>query len=225
MNKRTALSWSGGKDSCLALDTLVKQGFEVACLVTTVPEELGRTFGHGEHVDLIKLQAESLSIPVRFIQCSLENYTESYIAELKELKEQFHLASIAFGDLYLKDHRKWGEAVATRAGLDACYPLWMEKKDRIRALRKFVVSGYKARVISVQEAALDKSWLGREIDISFLHEIQQEPVCPLGESGEYHTYVYDGPLFSQKIVLGSSEVIRRKNSYKLEFAESRLGEK
>ncbi len=222
LNKRTALSWSGGKDSCLALDALVKQGFEVACLVTTVPEEIGRTFGHGEKVDFIKLQAESLSIPARFITCSFENYTERYVAELKKLKDQFQIGGIAFGDLYLDGHREWGEKVAAEAGLEAYYPLWMKKKDRLRALETFVASGYKAKLISVNEAVLDESWLGREIDLSFLQQIQQEPVCPLGESGEYHTYVYDGPLFSQKILLEAPTITQRETTKKLEFEVFKL---
>lgn len=171
------------------------------------------------------MQAELLSIPVQFIACSFENYTDHYIAELKKLKGQLQLAGIAFGDLYLEGHRSWGENVAAEAELEAYYPLWMEKKDRIRALEAFIASGYKAKVISVREDVLDESWLGREIDLSFLQQIRKEPVCPLGESGEYHTYVYDGPLFSQKILLESPKITRRETTRKLEFEVFKLGAK
>ncbi|CAM3685477.1 diphthine--ammonia ligase [Cytobacillus oceanisediminis] len=219
---RVALSWSGGKDSCLALEVLVKQGVEVACLITTVPAEIGRTFGHGEKTELIHLQAKALSIPVEFISCSFENYTERYISKLKKLIDKFKLTGIAYGDLYLAGHRRWGEKVAEEAGINAVYPLWMEEKDSIQALETFVKSGNKARVIRVREDVLDPSWLGRELDAAFLQDIQKEAVCPMGESGEYHTFVYDGPLFSQKIQLGSPKLIQLETTKKLEFGEYKL---
>ncbi|MBT2689883.1 diphthine--ammonia ligase [Bacillus sp. ISL-47] len=222
MVKRVALSWSGGKDSCLALEALVKQGVEVTCLITTVPAEIGRTFGHGEKTELITLQANSLSIPVEFIACSYENYTERYVSELKRLKDKFELTGIAYGDLYMDGHREWGEKVAAESGVKAVYPLWMKAKDSIEALETFVESGYKAKVIRVREDVLDSSWLGRELNTAFLRDIQNEAVCPMGESGEYHTFVYDGPLFSQKIQLASPKLIQLETTKKLEFGEYKL---
>ncbi|WP_053363203.1 diphthine--ammonia ligase [Bacillus sp. FJAT-27251] len=220
--KRLALSWSGGKDGCLALDVLVKQGVDIECLVTTVPAEIGRTFGHGEKMQSIRLQGEALGIPVHFIQCTFEEYTQSFVRELKKLKQTHNLTGVAFGDLYFQPHREWGEQVACEAGLEAVYPLWVKEEESLKALETFINSGYKSTVIRVREDVLNASWLGRELDQSFLHDIQQEKVCPMGEAGEYHTYVHDGPLFRQRIILDGPEVIQLESTKKLEYTNYSL---
>lgn len=225
MNKRIALSWSGGKDCCMALNTLIQQGFEVVCLVTTVPKELGRTFGHGERTEMITLQGESLSIPVYFIECSYENYTDQFIKSVQTLKGQYKLMGIAFGDLYLDEHREWGEKVALAAGVEAMYPLWMKKEDALQSLENFVYSGYEAVVVRVREDVLDETWLGRMIDESFLQDVQKTTICPMGESGEYHTFVFDGPLFSKRIQLEFGELIQLETTKKLEFKSYSLLER
>jgi diphthine-ammonia ligase len=220
--KKVALSWSGGKDACLALDVLNRQNIQVSCLITTVPEEIERTFGHGETTELIKLQSEALGIPVEFIYCSFETYTEVFIHKLKELKNRYNLTGVAFGDLYLEGHREWGEKVADASELDALYPLWMKETDALKALETFIHSGYQAKVIRVQDDALGEEWLGRKLDESFFQDIQRMNVCPMGESGEYHTFVYDGPLFKQKISLEDPKVLQLETTKKLEFKEYHL---
>lgn len=224
MKKRIALSWSGGKDCCMALDTLILQGFEVVCLVTTVPIEIGRTFGHGERTEMIKLQGDALNIPVYFIECTYENYTDQFVNAVQSLKNQFHITGIAFGDLYLAEHREWGEKVADAAGVEAWYPLWMKKEAALQSLDKFVQSGYEAIVIRVREDVLDDTWLGRVIDESFLQDVQNTSICPMGESGEYHTFVFDGPLFSKRIQLDQGELIQLETTKKLEFKSFQLVE-
>ncbi|MDZ5473032.1 diphthine--ammonia ligase [Bacillus sp. 31A1R] len=226
MTQKIALSWSGGKDSCLALHTLMEQGYEVVSLVTTVPKELGRTFAHGERTELIKLQGESLNIPVHFIECQFESYTENFFDSLKELKQTHGITGIAYGDLYLDEHRDWGEKVADQANLTAIYPLWMKKEDSLSALEKFVQSGYQAVVIRVREDVLDDTWLGKPLDEKFLEEIQlNTEVCPMGEAGEYHTFVYDGPLFTKRIELQEPSFIALETTKRLEFRHFQLIEK
>ncbi|MBS4189362.1 diphthine--ammonia ligase [Bacillus sp. FJAT-49705] len=225
MNKRVALSWSGGKDSCLALDVLKGKGVDVVCLITTVPRELGRTFGHGEKMSLVKLQGKALNVPVEFIPCTFENYTSSFEAVLKKVKEDYCLDGIAFGDLYLDGHREWGEKVAEAANLEAVYPLWGKKEEALHALQTFIDSGYQATVIRIREDVLDETWLGKNLDLSFLEDIQKTEICPMGESGEYHTFVFDGPLFNKKIVLTQPEIISFETTKKLEFHQYELQEK
>lgn len=217
MKEKLALSWSGGKDACMALHKLQEQGVEVAVLITTVPAEMGRTFGHGEKSEMVALQGEALNIPVYFIECTYASYQDSFVNALIHLKEEYGITGIAYGDLYLDEHREWGVDVANEAGLKAYYPLWTKKEDSFEALRRFVYSGYKAMVIRVRDDALDQSWIGRELDDKFVEDIQKEEICPMGESGEYHTFVYDGPLFNRKILLEKGRVILFERSRKLEF--------
>ncbi|WP_066066777.1 diphthine--ammonia ligase [Neobacillus soli] len=225
MKKRIALSWSGGKDCCMALHTLIQQEFEIVCLVTTVPKEIGRTFGHGERTEMITLQGESLSIPVYFIECTYENYTDQFIKSVQALKSQSKITGIAYGDLYLDGHREWGEKVAAAAGVEALYPLWINKEAALQSLENFVHSSYEAVVIRVREDVLDETWLGRIIDKSFILDVQKTSICPMGESGEYHTFVFDGPLFSKRIQLEQRELIQLETTKKLEFKSYSLIEK
>lgn len=219
------LSWSGGKDCCMALDTLSKQGYEVVSLVTTVPKELGRTFGHGERAEMIQLQGEALSLPVHFIECSYDSYTDQFVETLQTMKNQLEISGIAYGDLYLDGHREWGEKVAKLAGVEALYPLWTNKENSLSLLKNFVDSGYNAVTIRVSKDLLDDSWLGRFIDESFLLDVQKTTICPMGESGEYHTFVFDGPLFSKRIQLEEGEFIQLETTKKLEFKSYHLMDK
>jgi diphthine-ammonia ligase len=225
LKKRIALSWSGGKDCCMALDTLLQQGYEITSLVTTVPKEIGRTFGHGERTEMIKLQGEALSIPVYFIECSYDTYTEQFVQTVQTLRDQYKITGIAYGDLYLDEHREWGEKVANAAGVESLYPLWMKKEDALQSLEKFVHSGYQAVVVRVREDVFDETWLGRIIDESFFQDIQKTTICPMGEAGEYHTFVFDGPLFFKKIQLEHGVLIQLETTKKLEFNSYHLIER
>ncbi|MED3573263.1 diphthine--ammonia ligase [Cytobacillus praedii] len=225
MKKRVALSWSGGKDSCMALDKLTKSGVEVACLITTIPIEIGRTFGHGEKMELVRLQAKALDIPLEFVSCTFEDYTSSFTDALKNYKLQYQLDGIAFGDLYLEGHREWGEQLAKDTSLEPIYPLWGRKEDALPLLKTFVQSGYKATVIRVREDVLESTWLGRQLDSAFIDDIIKRDCCPMGESGEYHTFVSDGPLFKARIELEHPEIIKFETTQKYEFQKIKLIQK
>jgi uncharacterized protein (TIGR00290 family) len=200
MKRSIALSWSGGKDSCMALHQLAGKKQPIACLVTTVPQETGRTFAHGEETDKLEAQANALGIPIEFVPCTYDTYTEDFLQKLLQLKEKYGLGAIAFGDMYLEGHREWGEKLANAAGLAPLYPLWADKSAMLDALKKFVSLGYRAEVIKVREDVLPQDWVGRLVDERFIRDISEKKhVCPMGESGEYHTFVFDGPLFEHKI--------------------------
>lgn len=216
VKSKIALSWSGGKDSCFALHELTNQGFEVSCLVTTAPKETGVTFAHGERIELIEAQGRSLGIPVHIIHCTFDTYTDDFRKELTQLKNRYQLKGIAFGDLYLDGHREWGEALAKDTGLEALYPLWMQQKDTLLELSKFIDSGYRAIVIRVMREKLSDEWLGKQLDGQFLEDIQKYDICPMGESGEYHTFVYDGPLFHEEIKIRVGNKLKEDLSNRLE---------
>lgn len=218
-NKRLALSWSGGKDSCLALHQLKKLGYDICCLITTVPKETGKTFAHGEKLELIQAQSDALNIPIYFVHCAFDTYTEDFKQLLFHLKDKYLLNGIAFGDLYIEDHRQWGEQLAASVGLEAVYPLWRKQTQMLQSLTQFIKTGYKAIVIRIRHHQLPKHWLGRQLDEDFWEDIQKKKVCPMGESGEYHTYVYDGPLFQASIKIKVGKIIKEQESFRLEINE------
>ncbi|ALX48898.1 hypothetical protein [Lentibacillus amyloliquefaciens] len=196
MVKKVALSFSGGKDSCLAFYYLQKQGLQVACLLTTVWKESGDTVAHNEKRERVLNQADRLSIPVHFIETDFHTYTNDFVFMLGSMKERYGIDGAAFGDIYLEGHRSWGEQVAQKAGVEPVYPLWRDQAEVLELLHEFVDTGFKAEVIKVDAEKLPDSWAGRRIDSSFIDDIlKYENVCPMGESGEYHTYVHDGPIF------------------------------
>lgn len=195
---RTGLSFSGGKDSTFALYRLKEQGISAACLITTIWKEYGETVAHGEKLERLKQQANQLGIPLELVVTDFESYTTDYKQKLMELKHIYKLEAIAYGDIYLEGHRKWGEELAKSVDLKSLYPLWTDQDKAIQLLYDFVASGFKSRVIKVDEEKLPKEWVGREVDMNFIRDIQTYDVCPLGESGEYHTHVYDGPIFYSK---------------------------
>lgn len=196
MSKKVALSFSGGKDSCLALYQLQKQGIDIAYLITTVWKKNNETVAHDENRERILLQAERLGVPVHFIETDFETYTEDFVLKLNELRAGDNIDGIAFGDIYLSGHREWGEKVAEAASLEAIYPLWTVQESVLRLLHQFVEVGFEAEVIKVDEARLPGTWVGRKVDESFIKDIiKYDDVCPMGESGEYHTTVNNGPIF------------------------------
>lgn len=198
MNKNVVLSFSGGKDSCLALYELQQQGINVACLITTVLKENQETVAHNEKLERIEAQAHCFNIPVHFIETEFNTYTDDFVHHLQEVKNKYQLDGAAFGDIYLEGHLKWGEQVTEKAGLEAIYPLWTKQENVVALLYRFIELGFKAEIIKVDETKLPENWVGRQVDESFMEDILLKDVCPMGESGEYHTYVYDGPTFDKK---------------------------
>ncbi|TRM11675.1 diphthine--ammonia ligase [Lentibacillus cibarius] len=198
MPTQVALSFSGGKDSCLALYYLQQEGIAVKCLLTTAWKHPQTTVAHEEEHSRIHEQAERLGIPVHFIETDFSTYADDFVFHIGEMKRLYGIDGIAFGDIYLDGHREWGETIAERAGVEAVYPLWADASEVAALLRKFVSLGFRAEVIKVDSEKLPQSWVGRELDEAFINDIiTYSDVCPMGESGEYHTYVYDGPIFEK----------------------------
>ena len=207
---KTYFNWSSGKDSSLALyHVLQNKEFDISQLITTVNRDYNRVSMHGLRVELLDRQAESIGIPLHKIEfparVSMQIYTDTMRREVERLKEQGYSHCI-FGDIFLEDLRKYREEQLNEVGIQASFPLW--KQDTKELLREFIDLGFKAITVCVNAKYLDEHFCGRVLDHSFIEELPAE-VDPCGENGEFHTFVYDGPIFKSPIDFGIGEKVLR----------------
>lgn len=188
------VSWSGGKDSCLAL-WRAQQVQTVTGLLTALDETGLKTRSHGVSRELIENQAQSLGLKVHFIQASWENYETQFIEALRSLANE-GVTSIVFGDIDLQAHRDWEEKVCAQAGLQALLPLWDEARNDL--VEEFLDLGFQAQVVCVDGRFLDEPFVGRAFDHAYIDSLPPT-VDRCGENGEFHTFVYAGPNFQQPV--------------------------
>lgn len=191
-------SWSGGKDSCLALYKALKQGGTPKFLLTMCIEEGERTRMHGLHVDVILAQADSLGIPSITQNSSWQNYRENYVSKIKEFSH-LNLKSGVFGDIDFEVAREWEKILCQDLGLNCFLPLWQQKREDLT--KEFINLGFKAYIVAVDAKKLNKIFLGRELTFDIVNEFKNIGIDPSGEGGEYHTVVVDGPIFHRPIQL------------------------
>jgi uncharacterized protein (TIGR00290 family) len=188
---RAFCSFSGGKDSCLALWTARQQGYDVRTLLVMMNESGDRSRSHGIPRHLLQRQADALGAEAIFGVASWKDYEPQFTALLHQLKQEGHEAGI-FGDIDLLPHREWEEKVCAAAGLRAHLPLWQRNRDELA--REITRLGFKAIVACVDSRHLDDSFAGRFYDAQFLADLPPG-VDACGENGEFHTFVFDGPGF------------------------------
>jgi len=197
---RAILSWSSGKDSAFALFRVLQQRrFEVSCLLTTVTEQFHRVSMHGVREELLDLQAASVGIPLEKVgipyPCPNDLYEEKMADVLSVWKLKGAMHAI-FGDLFLEDIRRYREEKLAQIGIKPVFPLWLENT---RALAEEMMSvGFRSIITCVDPSKIDAGFAGREFDESFLRDLPSG-VDPCGENGEFHTFVYDGPVFKRPI--------------------------
>jgi uncharacterized protein (TIGR00290 family) len=202
MPEPVLLSWSGGKDSALALHALRgTPGVEVVGLLTTVTEDYGRISMHGVRRALLEKQAEAAGLPLRIVliprECGNEEYGERMAAALSEARDQWEdLRRVAFGDLFLEDIRTYREERLAAVGMEALFPVW--GRDTAVLAREFLDLGFAATLVCVDTEALAPSFAGRSYDAALLRDLPAA-VDPCGERGEFHTFVHAGPAFSAPV--------------------------
>jgi len=211
MKEKVLLSWSGGKDSALALDSLRSDGeFEIAALLTAVTEDYQRISMHGVRRELLRAQAEATGCALQEIllprDCSDEEYARRMEAALAP-NVKAGTFKVAFGDLFLEDVRQYRLDRLGLIGMTPVFPIW--GIDTTELAHSFVERGFRAIVVCVDIHTLDGSYAGREFDESLLADLPPE-VDPCGENGEFHTFVYDGPIFARPIPVTRGEVILRE---------------
>ena len=204
------MNWSGGKDSSLSLWKVLKdEAFEVNAMLTTMNAAHDRVSMHGVRRDLLMKQSESIGLELYTIELpetpTMVEYEKEMLSKVISLKERGFKAAI-FGDIFLEDLKIYREEKLSQAGIDCVFPLWKEPTDKL--MEEFLRAGFKCVVVCVNEAYLDKSFCGRVIDDSFIRDLPANvDIC--GENGEYHTFVFDGPVFKYPINFRKGEIVRR----------------
>ncbi|MDD3617870.1 MAG: diphthine--ammonia ligase [Desulfobulbaceae bacterium] len=189
-------SWSGGKDSCLALHHAIRGGGEPRALLTMLAEDGRTSRSHALPRMLVEAQASRLGLPAVFRPASWQRYEAEFSSALQEFRKSGIKVGV-FGDIDVEAHREWVNRVCRAAGIMPVLPLW--QRDRRELLKEFFDLGYSARIIVLNERLLDKRFLGRTLESTTCEELEKAGVDPCGELGEYHTVVTGGPVFSSNI--------------------------
>lgn len=209
-DSRVALSWSSGKDSAWTLHLLRRTpGIEIAALITTFNEAANRVAMHAVRRELVEIQAARVGLPVWTIDlpwpCSNAVY-EELMAGVCRRAVQNRVTGIAFGDLFLRDIRAYREKQLETTGLQPLFPVWQIPTRELAW--EMIRAGVKAKVTCVDPAKLDRSYAGRDFDAGFLNSLPDQ-VDACGENGEFHTFVYDAPVFSSAIKVEAGEIVER----------------
>jgi uncharacterized protein (TIGR00290 family) len=190
--------WSAGKDSCLAVYKAKQEGHTIVSLVNFTDIQRQGSLSHGLTGEIIRRQAALTAMPFSQIAMPKEGYRANFIALINEWKIKKAVDAIVFGDIYLQGHKDWIDGVCKEAGVMPIMPLW--GRDAGILINEFIDAGFKALVVSVKTDVLGQEWLGREVDNKFVEELKALGGIDLcGEKGEFHTYVYDGPIFKHPV--------------------------
>jgi uncharacterized protein (TIGR00290 family) len=214
MTENIIVSWSGGKDSCMALYEVLKTGqYKVEALLTTIWSDNDQVSMHGVPLALILQQAESLRLPLHIVYIPQGASNQLYEATMKDALSQYRprgVETVIFGDLFLEDIRNYRDHLLARTGMRAVYPVW--KRNTSEFIKEFLDSGFKAVVTSVDSTKLERSFAGRIIDDEFLASLPDD-VDPCGENGEFHTFVFAGPIFKEEIRFKTGETVLKNGLY------------
>jgi len=216
MKEKIVVSFSGGKDCALAMNRLLKEGkWEIDSLLTTVTDTFNRTSMHGVREEFLEKQADSLGVKLRKVRipshCSNEIYQQKMAEAVTQIKED-GIRYVMFGDIHLEDVKEYRKKMLEGTGLTPIFPIWGEKPNDL--IREYLAEGFRTRLTCVDSEQLDPAFVGREIDQIFIDDYPPNAdIC--GENGEYHTFVFDGPIFSFPIwhTLGEQRIADNRFYY------------
>jgi uncharacterized protein (TIGR00290 family) len=227
LKEKVAISWSGGKDCTLALHKILEsRQFDACSLHTTFNEDTKRVGLHGIRQSLIEQQAESLGITLDKILISSSEDHLSYETAMRDYYKNLAtkgVKKVMFGDIFLEDLKAYREKMLEAYGMEGIFPLW---KSRSRSVAiQFIEAGFKGLVCSANSNYFDRQIVGNNYDLNFINSLPAE-VDPCGENGEFHTFVYDGPIFKKRITVKRKQVEAKEYTYKITLpngeSESRL---
>lgn len=195
-NQSFVASWSGGKDSAMAYYRAIQSGMIPKRIWTMFEESGERSKSHALPIEVVEAQAKSLGIPFMLRGSNWNSYESEFLDAMKECKD----AGIdygVFGDIDLVDHLEWVRKTCAKIGVEAVHPLWMEPRRKI--LEEFVGAGFIAYIVVVNTKMMPANFIGRQFTIKLMDELEKLGIDACGESGEFHTVVVDGPIFSERV--------------------------
>ena len=212
--------WSGGKDSAMSLHALRQlRDLRVAALLTTVTEGYERISMHGVRRALLLRQAQDIGLPLQEVRIPPQCVNPIYEARMREallLQKENGVRRVAFGDIFLQDLREYRERNLAQVEMKAIFPIW--KRDTRELAQEFCAMGFRAVAVCIDSKKLSREFAGREVDESFFSDLPAG-VDPCGENGEFHTFVYEGPIFSDAIAIERGEVVERDGFYFCDLKE------
>jgi uncharacterized protein (TIGR00290 family) len=207
-----AISWSGGKDSCAALQR-TRDTFDVVVMLTMFDESGARSRSHGLRPEVLAAQARRLGLRQVIGRCAWRDYDEAFASALRSIAAE-GVTHVVFGDIMFEEHRRWAERQCRGANLTAVEPLWGLSTTTL--FHDWVGSGADAMIVTTRAALLGEQWLGRRLRAGLLAEFERLGVDPCGERGEYHTVVTDTPLFARPLTLRTAAPVRRDDCWALD---------
>ena len=210
--EKVFVSWSGGKDSYLAFLKARESGLRISALVTFLNHN-GRSMSHGVTEEILRRQAAGLGVPLESEPVTWNSYEEGFSRVTERLKKK-GISGGVFGDINVEDHRQWIENMCAKISFTSHLPLWgMAEKEVVRELLR---RGARLLVVSLRGDLLDKQWLGKVVDESFMRMCLRRGITPCGEKGEYHTLVVDGPSFKMPLQYKPGSVVEKDGRYFLQ---------
>jgi uncharacterized protein (TIGR00290 family) len=214
MKEKVLFTWSGGKDSVLALaEIFIETAYDIVTLVTTITVEYDRVSMHGVRRVLLEQQVNSLGFPLEEVFLSKDSSLEDYGLKMRQMLEKYQevgVSTVVFGDIFLEDVRKYREDNLSKIGMKAVFPLW--KQDTMDLAKGFIAKGFKAIITCVDSTVLDASFAGRFFDRRFLSDLPSS-IDPCGENGEFHSFVFNGPMFKKPIRFTKGATVFRDNRF------------
>jgi len=205
------MCWSGGKDSSLALQAALQDPhLRVEALLTTVTEGYERISMHGVRCALLEEQARAIGLPLEQVRIPMQASNAIYEAAMREMLLRYQarevVSRVIFGDLFLQDIRQYRETNLAKLNMRGIFPLWL--KDTRQLAHDFIAAGFRAILVCIDPKQIDPSFCGREFNRELLADLRPH-ADPCGENGEFHTFVYDGPIFRQPIFVVRGDVVQR----------------
>ena len=210
MQRKALMSWSSGKDSAWAFYKLQQNPkIDLAGLFCTVNKESGRVAMHGVRIELLQRQAKSIGLPLEIIEipypCSNAEY-ENIMNRFVERAIDDNIEYFVFGDLFLEDIRKYREEKLHGSGIKPIFPLWGIPTDKLS--REMINGGLRAVITCIDPKKTPKEFVGWEFDAEFLDSIPKT-IDPCGENGEFHSFVFNGPMFKEQIEIHTGQIVQR----------------